>query len=209
MVFKNRQDAGEKLTAKLLSYQESSETIVIGLPRGGVEVAFWIAKNLKLPLDIIVPRKIGAPSNPEFAIGAVCEDGTVILNEYTSELGEVTDDYIQREAEKERQEAQRRINLYRSGCLSLNLKDKAVILADDGIATGATMQAAISSAKDKGAKEIIIAIPVAPEDTLNQIKKNADKVICLFTPVFFDAVGSFYDDFGQVSDEEVISLMRL
>jgi putative phosphoribosyl transferase len=207
MTFKNRQDAGKQLSEKLAQYKNNSNTIVLGLPRGGVVVAFEIAQALHLPMDIIVPRKIGAPGNPELAIGAITEDGEGIFDERMILDYGVSQDYLTKEIQKEKQEALRRLKLYRGTRSPLHLKNKIALLVDDGIATGATMRAAIKSAKAKDASKIIVAIPTAANDSLEKIKKEADEVLCLDAPPLFFAIGEFYQDFPQIEDKEVIDLM--
>lgn len=207
MIFKNRIQAGEELAKKLRQFKGSAETIVLGLPRGGAVVAAAVAKELGLPLDIIVLRKIGAPGNPEFAIGAITEDGEAVLDKAAIVAWQIPAEYIKQEITKETQEARRRLKLYRGERALLNLKNKTAILVDDGIATGATMAAAIISARAKGAKKVIVAAPVIAVDTLETLQKETDEVIYLDAPAYFGAVGAFYENFEQVEDEEVITLL--
>lgn len=208
MIFEDRKDAGKKLVSALEKYRNDKEAIVIGLPRGGVITAYEIAKGLGLSLDVICPRKVGAPFNPELAIGAVTETGEGIFNEeFIQRLG-ISEDYIRKASEEEKQKAQRRLSLYRKNRPKLSLEAKTVILVDDGLATGATMKAAIKSVQASGADTIVVAVPVAPPDTVDEIKEMADEVICLSTPIFFEAVGQFYRDFSQTEDEEVIRLLH-
>lgn len=204
-MFKNRVEAGQKLAEALKKFNNSPNTVILALPRGGVVVGYEVAKILNLPLDIVVPRKIGAPGDPEFAVGAITETGEMILNE---EVFGISEDYLKNEAEKEKQEAGRRLKLYRGSRPPLNLKNKAVILVDDGLATGLTMRAAIASVKKMKAKKIIVAVPVIPPDAVELIKKEADEIIYLGAPLLFGAVGAFYKEFGQTTDEEVIDLLK-
>lgn len=208
MLFKDRQDAGCRLAEALKAYQGKDDTIVIALPRGGVVLGYEVAHALSLPLDIICPRKIGAPFNSEFAVGAITETGEGIFSEDLIRQFEISKSYLQAEIEKEKREAESRLKRYRKGRSPRNLKDKRVILVDDGLATGSTMQAAIKSVRAEGAKEIVVAIPVAPKDTLERIKPLVDKVVCLTIPPMFYAVGQFYERFDQTTDEEVISLLE-
>lgn len=208
MLFHNRQTAGRQLAGHLSDYKENKEAIVLGLPRGGVVVAYEIAKELHLPLDVTCPRKIGAPFNPEYAIGAITETGQGILNQEVIDQLDVSDTYLQQEIEVQKQLAQRRLKLFRKDKPPRVLKGKIVILVDDGLATGATMKAAIYSAKHEGAKKVVVAIPVSPVDTLNEIREMVDEVVCLDTPAFFQAIGQFYRDFTQVDDEEVVELLH-
>lgn len=209
MLFEDRADAGKKLAAALKAYENKPNTLVIALPRGGVVVGYEVAHQLHLPLDIVVPRKIGAPLNPEFAIGAITETGEVILSQaLIKELG-VTESFLKSAMEKEREIAQQRLNSYRKGRPPRILKDRHVILVDDGLATGSTMRAAIKTVRAQQAKEIVLAVPVAPPDTLQKIEKEVDKTICLEAPYVFYAVGQFYRSFEQTSDDEVMELMQV
>ncbi len=208
MIFRDRQEAGQKLAEKMRRLQGSLETVLLGLPRGGVVVAAEAAKWLRLPLDIVVTRKIGAPDNPELAIGAITEDGEAALDEAIIAAWQIPAEYIKQEIAKEKQEARRRLELYRSGRPALNLKNQTAILVDDGIATGATMRAAIASARAKGAKKVMVAAPVIAADTLEALQKKADEIIYLDAPAYFGAVGAFYENFEQVEDEEVIALLN-
>jgi putative phosphoribosyl transferase len=208
VLFKNRVHAAELLANLLTKYQNDAEAIVIGLPRGGVILAYEIAKKLGLPLDIICARKISIPHYTEFAIGAITETGDCYLDQDTINRLNISQDYLQGEIEKQSQEAARRLALYKKGQPLLELKNKTTILIDDGIATGATLKAAILAVKAKKAKKIVVATPVASPDTLKEIRAEVDEVICLVAPLFFQAVGQFYEDFSQTSDEEVIALLR-
>lgn len=207
MLFKNRSDAGNKLAVLLKDYRGRENVIVLGLPRGGVVTAFEIAKTLQLPLDVICPRKIGAPYNPELAIGAVTETGKGIFNDSLIKTLGVSKRFMEEEIARETQRAQQRLALFRKDRPPRNIKGKTVILVDDGLATGATMKAAIESVKFEGAKTIVVAVPVSPADTLLEIEQKVDKVVCLETPFDFQAIGQFYRDFSQVEDEEVLDLL--
>jgi len=208
MIFKNRKDAGEKLIPKLIQYKNKPGIVILALPRGGVVTAAEIVRKLNLPLDLVVPRKIGAPGNPEFAIGAIAEDGVGIFDNEIIAAYNIGQEYIKNEVEKEKKEAERRLKVYRGKRLPLNLEDKTVILVDDGVATGSTMRAAIRSVKKKKAKKIIVAIPTIAQDTLKKIQEEVDEVIYLKAPLFFGAVGAFYEDFAQTEDKEVIDIIR-
>ncbi len=205
MLFKNRQDAGRQLATELKPL-ELNEGLIIALPRGGVVVAAEIADILDLPLDIIIPRKIGAPFNSELAIGALVE-GIVFLNdELISELG-IDSAYIDSAVAKEKKEAARRLALYRHGRSSPNLRGRTIIIVDDGIATGATMRASLKYLKSKGVKRMIVAIPVAPHGIIQKLKSEGFEIVCLYSPIDFDAVGEFYEEFPQTQDAEVIKLL--
>jgi putative phosphoribosyl transferase len=206
--FADRVDAGKRL-ASALADLKGKNAIVLSIPRGGVVVGFEICKELGFQLDIIVPRKIGAPNNPELAIGAVTEDGTTILNErLVGQLG-ISKRFILDEGERQRAEIKRRLKSYRGNAPYPSLKDRLVIIVDDGIATGYTMKAALASVGKKGAKSVTVAIPVGPPSTIEDLDSMADRMICLFSPEVFYAIGEFYQDFSQTSDEEVITLLRL
>ncbi len=205
MTFKDRREAGKKLAEALVEYRNSKDAILLALPRGGVVVADEIAESLNLPFDIVVPRKIGAPANPEYAIGAITETGEGIFNE--KEIEDIDKEWLKKEIEKEVKEAQRRLKTYRGGKPPIDLKNKIVILIDDGIATGLTLLAAIKSVKKQNPEKIIVAAPVGAKDSVAIIKKEVNEVVCLYAPTFFGAVGSFYEEFGQTSDEEVIQIL--
>jgi len=206
MTFKNRQDAGIKLAKALIGYG-GENTILLALPRGGVPVAYEVAKALKVPLELIIARKIGHPSSPEYAIGAVTESGTTFLNE--SEIKFVTQKWLSEKINDEVAEAKRRRILYLGNRKQIKLRGKIVIVIDDGVATGLTMKAALQDIRRAKPKQIIVALPVAPKDTVEALKKEADKVLVLYAPEeFFGAVGQYYEDFPQVTDEEVLDIMR-
>jgi putative phosphoribosyl transferase len=208
MVFKDRADAGKKLSEKLLSHANQKDTIVIGLPRGGVVVAFEVARKLKLQLDIIVSRKIGMPGQPEFAIGAITADGKEVFDQRLIQSFELERKDLEKIIDTEKKETSRRMQVYRLGRTELNLKNKTVILVDDGVATGMTMQATLLSARGLGAKQIIIAVPVIPQDQIKGLEKLSDELIYLDAPVNFGAISIFYQDFTQVNDDQVIKLMQ-
>jgi len=205
--FADREEAGKRLASAFVDF-EGKNAIVLAIPRGGVVVGFEIADKLTLPLDVIIPRKIGALDNPELAIGAMTEDGTIILDEgLVSYLG-VSREYIRAESVRQKSEIERRLKVYRGNEPYPNLKGRDVIVVDDGIATGSTMKAALASVRNKGARTVIVAVPVGPPSTIDELNKLADRVICLYTPEYFQALGQFYVDFNQTSDEEVIELLK-
>lgn len=206
MLFKDRKDAGEQLGNALQKYK-SEETVVIGIPRGGVVVAAEAAKILGAPLDVIIPRKLGAPHNPEVAIGAVTQDGTVIQDEVMVRRLGLSDLQIKQMAEEVSEEIQRRVEKYRNGKTGLELRNKTVVVVDDGIATGFTVQAALQSVRNSGADKLVLAVPVAPADTVGLFREIVDNLVCLYIPEVFYAVGQFYIDFDQTSDEEVMTLL--
>ena len=206
-LFANRVEAGRRLASALAAFV-GKDGIVLAIPRGGVAVGFEVALALGLPLDVIVPRKIGAPNNPELAIGAMTEDGTVILDDkLVSYLG-ISEAYIKSESEIQKLEIDRRLKLYRGDVPRPNLKNRDVIIVDDGIATGSTMKAALASVRKSGAKTVVIAIPVGPPSTIRELEKQADRVVCLYTPESFYAIGEFYEDFAQTENGEVTELLK-
>lgn len=207
MLFINRKQAGEKLAELLLQYKDRSQCVVVGLPRGGVVTAAAVAKKLHLPLDVVCPRKLGAPFNPEFAIGAITESGESYLDQEVIRRYGVTQDYLDAIQQQQQQEAQRRLKLYRSGRPPTDFTDKIVILVDDGIATGATMKAAILSVKSRSARQVVVATPVIPLDTVPEISALVDELIVVAAPSGFMAVGQFYREFAQTTDTEVVELL--
>ena len=205
MIFKDRIDAGKQLGKALESYKEQ-DVVVYALPRGGVVLGAEIARMLDAPLDLIVVRKVGHPLSPEYAIAAVAEDGHTVLNR--SEVESVDKQWFDRNVELQRCEAERRRSLYTHGRKRLSATNKIAILVDDGLATGLTMFGAIQEVRHAHPRKIVVAVPVAPPQTVEDLTKVADEVIALYTPDNFAAIGSFYSNFDQVSDEEVIELMK-
>lgn len=208
MIFKDRANAASLLAETLKAYKDIKNGIVIGLPRGGVVTASIIAKALNLPLDVICPRKIRAPFNPEFALGAVTTNDIGYLNEELIEGLLVSDEYLKNEIEERQKEAKLRLKAYRKNKPPLDLKNKTVILVDDGLATGATMMAAISEVKKSKAAKVVVAIPVAHPNSLNLIGNKVDDLVCLYSTPAFYAVGQFYENFDQTEDSEVIKLLE-
>lgn len=208
MYFQDRRDAGKQLAKALRAYGGRNAVLVLALPRGGVVVAAEVARALKAPLDIVVPRKIGAPGNPEFAIGAITETGERILDNDAIAFWNIPQEYIEEEATKERKEARRRLALYRGNRPLFDCRDKTTLLIDDGIATGLTMQAAIASVQKRGAEKIIIAVPVTAPDTIARLRPLVHDFVFLYAPEGFTAVGTFYTQFDQTTDEEVRMLLE-
>ncbi len=208
MLFRDRQDAGQQLAAKLSQYKDQKGTLVLGLARGGVVVAFEVSKALSLPLNVVVPRKIGAPGNPELALGSVMENGEGVFNYSIIHMLGVSQTYITREVEKEKARAQQRLNLYRQYAPLPNVKNQTVILVDDGIATGSTMLAAVKAMQQAGAKYIVVAAPVASTDAAALMEKAADEVVCPHVREDFIGVGMYYRLFAQTEDEEVVRLLK-
>jgi len=202
-MFKNRYDAGLELALKLEKYI-GNNGIVLAVPRGGVPVGYVIARDLKFPLEIILSKKIGHPNNPEFAIGSVSLDG-VIINENVTD---VPKEYIQQEAERILQNLKTKFNYYMGERVPSDLKNKIVIVVDDGIATGSTIISTVLSIRKKEPKKIIIAVPVASPGSIEKLNKIVDEIVCLSIPTNFMGVGQFYSDFSQVEDAEVIQLLK-
>lgn len=206
MRFRDRTDAGKQL-ARALGKFKGRDGIVYPLPRGGIVLGVEIATALHMPLDLIIPRKIGHPYNPEYAICAVTEDGETVCNE--EELARIDQAWFRAQVENARKEARRRRELYLGDRKPLDAKGKTVIIVDDGIATGLTMRAALNDARQRQPAHIVIAIPVSPADTAEKLRRDVDEVVALDIPDFYlGAVGAYYDDFAQVTDEEVIELLR-
>ena len=208
-MFKNRSEAGRKLAPRLLEFKRESP-VVLALPRGGVPVAYEIAVALDAPLDVIVVRKLGAPGQPELGIGAVVDGNhhLSVLNDDVLSLVAVSEEYLNREVAMQLQEIRRRQELYRGGHPPIDVVGRTVIVVDDGIATGGSVRAALRGLRRRSPRRIVLAVPVAPPDTVESLRPEADVLICLSTPLFFHAVGQFYEDFGQTTDEEVIRLLE-
>jgi len=206
--FRNRQEAGRRLAHALERYRDRANTVVLGLPRGGVVPAAEIASALGLPLDIVIARKIGAPGNPELAIGAIAEGGEAYINQDTAAMTGATPGFIARATEHQREEIRRRQQLYRGGRELTLPKRATVILVDDGVATGSTVIAAIPAINRHRPERVVLAIPVAPPDTAKLLGDMVDELVVLAVPDPFFAVGEFYDEFAQVSDEDVCALLE-
>ncbi len=207
-MFNNRQEAGAALAAALMPYKGSENTLVVGLARGGVVVAAEIAKKLSLPLNVAVPRKIGAPGNPELALGSIMENGEGVFNHSIIHMLGVSREYLDREIKKEQTRAQQRLALYRPYVPSPSFSGKKVLLVDDGMATGSTMLATIKAMRTAQATQVLVAIPVASTEALGLAEEAADKVVCLLSREDFIGVGMYYRHFDQTSDEEVIHLLK-
>jgi putative phosphoribosyl transferase len=208
-MFRDRREAGRLLAQRLL-HLRGGPNVVLGLPRGGVVVASAIAAALDAPLDVLVVRKLGAPAQPELAVGAVTdgERPQMILNEQVIRMAGVAPEYIQQEAQRQLAEVRRRQALYRGGRPAVPLEGRCVIVVDDGIATGATVRAGIQALRRQPVKRVVLAVPVAPHDTAEALRQEVDELVCLLTPRTFTAVGAFYSDFSQTTDEEVIEILE-
>ena len=205
MVFESREEAGTLLADKLKKYGKNC--VVLAIPRGGVVVGAQIAHARSCPLEVIITRKLGAPGNPELAIGATTSKGGVVLDQELIKKIEVTKGYIRSELSRQQKEARRREKVYLKG-EPINITDKTVILVDDGIATGATIEAAIQAVREERPARVILAVPVAPPHTVERLKNEVDELVVLSTPEHFWAIGEFYSSFPQISDEEVVSILR-
>ena len=206
-MFRDRTDAGEQL-ATLIRDHDVQADIVLAVPRGGLPVGRIVADGLGVPLDVVAAKKLGAPGNPELAIGAVASDGTVWLNEsLIDDLG-IGESYVDGEVERQRAAVAETVERYRADRPALDLAGKRVVIVDDGVATGATTIACLRQIRDAGAEYVVLAVPVAPPDTAERLYCEADEVICVEAPPHFHAVGQFYDSFEQVSDDEAITSLR-
>jgi len=206
MLFIDRVDAGRRL-ARRLARIDLRAPLVLAVPRGGAVVGAEVARVLGAPLDLIIARKIGAPHNEELAVGAVAPDGTLYLDQRLIRGLAVPEDFIEQEAGRQLAEVQRRMLRYRGDRALPNLTDRAIILVDDGIATGATVAGALLAIRRQRPAHVLLAVPVAPRETLERLAGQADRIVCLASPEPFYAVGQFYQVFGQVTDEEVIRLL--
>lgn len=206
-MFTDRIDAGRRL-ADVVSEHGLGADIVLAIPRGGLPVGRAVADRLGVPLDIVAARKLGAPSNPELAIGSVASDGTVWLNDSLIEDIGVSEAYVETTTDREREVACEKVDRYRGGRPPLELAGKTVLLVDDGMATGATAIACIRQLQNADAKRVVVAVPVAPPETVERLREEADDVVCVETPAHFGAVGAFYRSFEQVTDEEAMGYLE-
>lgn len=208
-MFKNREEAGGLLVQELAAFRNDSSAILLALPRGGVVVAFQLSLALHLPLDVLITRKIGAPGNPEYALGAVSETGAVYWNREALSGLALTDRDLTAAVHAQQQEVARRVALYRQGRPFPPLKDRTVILVDDGLATGATFFASVATARQAHPRRVIGAVPVGPRSTVEHARAIVDQLVVLRVPDPFYAVGNFYRDFEQVEDREVLQYLNL
>ncbi|MBM3562368.1 MAG: phosphoribosyltransferase [Alphaproteobacteria bacterium] len=208
MSFYDRTDAGRRLAAELQKFK-GEDVVVFALPRGGAPVAEPIATMLDAPLDLVLVRKIGVPFQPELAMGAVADGGNpvVVRNDDVIAMTDVSDNEFQEVRARELEEIERRRRLYLGGRQRPDAKGHVAIVVDDGVATGATTRAALRAVRARGPKKLVLAVPVAPPDTLESLEPEVDEIVCLETPRAFGAIGFFYRDFRQISDEEVIEIL--
>jgi putative phosphoribosyl transferase len=207
--FRNRQEAGQLLALELAHYADRKNCVVLALPRGGVPVAHELSQALRLPLDILVVRKLGVPGHEELAMGAIASGGIRIINPHTLSALGISSGALAEVERRELIEMERRERIYRGNKAPLEVSEKTVILVDDGIATGATIRAAIASLHQRGARKIVVASPVAPESVVISLSNIAEEIVCLLKPKDFGGVGWWYEDFSQTSDEEVRSILNL
>jgi predicted phosphoribosyltransferase len=207
--FLDRYDAGRRLAGALSHYANQANVLVLGLPRGGVPVAYEVARALHAPLDVFLVRKLGFPGHPELAMGAIATGGVRILDRQLIQMYGVPADAIELVTTQERQELARRERLYRDDRPPPDVRGRTAILIDDGLATGSTMRAAVEALREEGARRIVVAVPVAPIDTCEAMKDEVDEIVCAVTPEPFRAVGIWYADFGETTDEEVRELLAL
>jgi putative phosphoribosyl transferase len=205
--FSNRAEAGQLLAEQLLKYGGRNDVIVLGLPRGGVPVAFQVAQRLRVPLDVFIVRKLGVPGFEELAIGAIASGGVRVLNEDVARSLPNVDEIVDAVTARETGELQRREQSYRDGRTAPELSGKTVILVDDGLATGATMRAAVKALRQRDVAKIVVAAPVGAPETCRELEDEVDEIVCAMAPEYFQAVGQYYDDFSQTSDDEVRELL--
>jgi putative phosphoribosyl transferase len=205
--FRDRTEAGQLLAGQLREYERRTDAIVLALPRGGLPVGYEIATALQLPLDVFVVRKLGVPGQRELAMGAIASGGIRVLNEDVLRAMPFAATAVAEVTAQETREVERRERDYRDGRPAPKLEGRVVILVDDGLATGATMLAAIAALRQKDPAKIVVAVPVCPPETLGEIERTADKTVALFAPDWFRGVGQFYEDFAQLSDETVRLLL--
>jgi putative phosphoribosyl transferase len=202
-IFFNRAEAGRRLAEKLEKYAGRNDVIVLGLPRGGVPVAYEVAQRLSVPLDVFVVRKLGVPGFEELALGAIASGGVRVLNEDVVRALPNADQLVESVTAREIAEVERREQTYRNGRPAPDLRGRVVILVDDGLATGATMRAAVAALRQLGVAKIVVAVPVGAAETCREFEHEVDETVCVIAPEWFQAVGQFYEDFSQTSDEEV------
>ena len=207
MIFGDRVDAGRRLAENLRSYANRDDVIVLGIPRGGVPVAFEVAEALDAPLDVFLSRKLGVPGQEELAFGAVATGGVRVLDQELIDAVGISKQEIEQITRKVRTELERRERVYRGSRPPLNLEGKIAILIDDGIATGSSMRAAINALRQLKPARVVVAVPVAPLSTCRRLKSDVDELVCVHMPESFYAIGQFYADFSQVTDEEVTDLI--
>jgi putative phosphoribosyl transferase len=208
MIFQDRTDAGRHLATQLTRYADRTEVLVLALPRGGVPVAYEVAQELRVPLDVFLVRKLGVPGHEELAMGAIASGGVRVLNEDIVNYLRIPDEVIDAVAAQEQRELERRERAYRDDRPPPDVNDRVVILIDDGLATGSTMRAAAASLRLQKPRRIVVAVPVSAPETCEEFRSEVDEIICAVTPEYFQGVGLWYNDFSQTSDDEVRDLLK-
>jgi putative phosphoribosyl transferase len=206
--FRDRREGGQQLADKLNKYADRNDVVILALPRGGVTVGFELAKALRAPLDIIVVRKLGVPGHEELAMGAIAPGNVRVIDATVVQRSHISSEIIDAVAAREQIELERRERVYRGDAPKPELRGQSVILVDDGLATGSTMRAAIAATKRSLPARLIVAVPTAPPSTVNELSLEVDEIVACITPQLFFGVGEWYEKFGQISDEEVCSLLR-
>jgi predicted phosphoribosyltransferase len=207
MLFADRRDAGRVLAERLHAYEGLRDVLVLALPRGGVPVAYEVARALHAPLDVFLVRKLGVPGQEELAMGAIATGGICLLNEHVVRTLQIPTDEIEQVIEEEQQELRRREQLYRDDRPRPEVRGRTIVLVDDGLATGASMRAAVAALRKQGTARIVVAVPIAPPETYREFQSEVDEVVCAETPEPFFSVGRWYEDFSQTTDEEVHELL--
>jgi predicted phosphoribosyltransferase len=207
MTFRDRREAGRQLADALKGYR-ARRPFILAIPRGGIVVGYEVALGLDAPLDVVVPRKLRAPYNPELAVGAVAHDGSVYVDSPLVSSLRIPEDYLKEETAAQLEEIRRRMTVYRGDRPQPDVSGRAAIVVDDGIATGSTMIAALRAVRGMGPAAVVAGIPVAPPEGVESLRPESDDVVCLYTPTLFYAVGQFYDDFAQTTDDEVVALLH-
>lgn len=208
-MFTNREEAGERLAERLTDYRGDPSAVILALPRGGVAVGYRLSLLLGVPLDVLITRKIGAPGNPEYALGAICETGALFWNQEALRAFSLRPQDMERAVAVAKEELARRVSLYRQGRPLMSLTDRTVILLDDGLATGATFLASIAALRELRPRTLIGAIPVGPPETIREVARQVDRLVVLYTPEPFYAVGNFYTDFAQTTDSDVLRYLKM
>ena len=207
MLFRDRVDAGRQLLSRLAGYRGRPDVLVLALPRGGIPVGYEVARGLGAPLDVFVVRKLGVPGQEELAMGAIASGGVRVVNDDVVDALRIPPAVLDRVAAEEARELERRQRSYRGGRPAPDVTGRTVILVDDGLATGSTMRAAVAALRQLGPARIVVAVPVAARPTCDDLRREVDEIVCLATPEPFMAVGRFYDDFSQTTDDEVRELL--
>jgi predicted phosphoribosyltransferase len=207
MLFRDRADAGRQLLSRLGAYRDRADVLVLGLPRGGIPVAYEVARGLGAPLDVFVVRKLGVPGQEELAMGAIATGGVRVVNRDVVDALRIPPDVLDRATAQEVRELERREQSYRGERPVPAVAGKTVILVDDGLATGSTMRAAVAALRQQGPARVVVAVPVAAPSTCEELRREVEEVVCFATPEPFMAVGRFYDDFSQTTDDEVRELL--